>query len=659
MDRIDYEQLFIGGKPEVSLPTKKMAHDNMPCFPTGFVKKFGATSDFFLNKKSSVFKYRGFATYSSGKVNYEECGYPSGIRPVILNPNMDYIKRICKETHGIKTIQYGEIPQTEISGFGSGSAKLIHLRNKNELETTDKDYYFSFAGSTNHFDEFEYRGDKYVIAFCEPFYSCFKVEPIIWIVDEDNGILISKDIIDFGPMKTVYTVALDRKLYLNIVFLDNIKPSMLSGQREDNKSNSLGGSQEYDKEIQELVNEINNICGNFPEEIKNRIYEELKQYNDEYKNSIKNKELPLTLSRSSNIFLNNDGDPRITYILRLNSLKNSLIQDQNLIKQINILVDYKKMLNNEVIKKPENDGSIEYAISYILYVAYLSENNIKERIIKILDTEINTAIDKASKIINELNTLDVKKMLTLDPEQDILKDFNKAVLELKDNIDNHQEIYKLFDKLNEALNAEKVLKPREIISIVDMIYQVKYIISLVGVFSVKEKLIVEMNMFQYHFLEKSYARMKKYPLTIEDYENLCVELQKRIQKILEELRDYSNIDVNEIIDINSKDLLENLLRRIYKHGKKYLRDTELPLGYAQLKVIQDYFEELFNRIDECELEEYEKQTLIEEIKKDLENWIKRIDDEDITPLIYEIIKELYSKKRVLEDLLTSRNNVQK
>ena len=176
-----------------------------------------------------------------------------GARPAIAYSAIkDSAKNTKTVKSGIKEVEYGEYPQTIVSGRLSQVLEDQHssgyLRRTGKNYTIDSNFYDDFHLSFDpmKLDEFEYQGEKYVRVVgdynstgavisngqkvCENDPYWIKVEPIKWIVDEKSNIAISKKILfsgvqfDFDVYDGDFSKS-DIKMYMDKYFSEEIMPN--------------------------------------------------------------------------------------------------------------------------------------------------------------------------------------------------------------------------------------------------------------------------------------------------------------------------------------------------------------------------------------------------------------------------------------------------
>ena len=174
-----------------------------------------------------------------------------GARPVLLW-NKNFNDFVSYDT--IFEIEYGEYPQTVVCESNTHQLELLYELDK--LNLTGKKYIVDTAHRSNSnalfmardFIEYEYNGNKYIRFVTDDSYSngnllsdgktiyshhvyWIQVEPIKWIVDFNENIILSKNILFAGVQYNNYNKInstfeeSDMYLYLNEIFAKNIEPS--------------------------------------------------------------------------------------------------------------------------------------------------------------------------------------------------------------------------------------------------------------------------------------------------------------------------------------------------------------------------------------------------------------------------------------------------
>lgn len=174
-----------------------------------------------------------------------------GARPVLLW-NKSFNDYGC--FGNIFEIKYGEYPQTIVCK--ESSHRLESLYQLDKLNLTGKKYIVDSAHRSNSsanfmardFFEYEYEGKRYIRVVSENSYCngnlvsdgrkiypnyvyWINVEPITWIVDTNNNLALSKNILFAGVQYNNYNKInstfeeSDMYLYLNEIFAKNIEPS--------------------------------------------------------------------------------------------------------------------------------------------------------------------------------------------------------------------------------------------------------------------------------------------------------------------------------------------------------------------------------------------------------------------------------------------------
>ena len=197
-----------------------------------------------------------------------------GVRPVIKFSDVSYM---CKDSessdYGIREILFGEYPQKALNR--NGINELDDAFYAGLLNPTGKCYSISdkYFGSDRCI-EYEYNGNKYVRMPVSSWFKggqlstgdfvrsgnniWFKVEPIVWLLDEEKDLLISKRALFSGvPMQALNSSTNEfnessLNKYLNEYFALEIMPVMKYYKPDVIK--------EMYEELEEINNEMNELA---------------------------------------------------------------------------------------------------------------------------------------------------------------------------------------------------------------------------------------------------------------------------------------------------------------------------------------------------------------------------------------------------------------
>ncbi len=382
----------------------------------------------------------------SGYERWDDASEKSnGIRPVIpFDDISSFSSDLVKGSNGDFEIEYGEYPQYVVStdmGLEKAYKKGL-LRTTGKTYTTDARIYYdnSFTFKPVEHEEYEYNGKKYVriyhrgqryiilsnhnalsngYEYKTGDYVWIEVSPLIWYVDNDAKLLLSKNIVASGIRfcndRTYNGNFKETEMYefLNTYFKKDIIPSVII--EKPVKSSLLSrifnkkDKSTEDKIEQEKVEDIKSI-----EPIESRNDIEKLMEDIEYKLNIlrdRNKNAYLKYKNQYNEILNQHGN-----VLKL--------QDLNFDTLAKLLADIETSINFSK-KSPVN------IINYLEELKQEYINNI-----------MNNNLEKTKVTVDELDEL-MKSFLLEKDEYDILTQreiIRKLsliyLLELKENIDS-------------------------------------------------------------------------------------------------------------------------------------------------------------------------------------------------------------------------------
>ena len=227
-----------------------------------------------------------------GDINWYDADNRDGrVRPTLHYSSISSIfSNKMREFSGIKEIEYGEYPQFIVDE--DYSHELERAYNSGNIRTTGKSY-TTDSVRYNQYDtpfrarthtEYEYSGDKYIrfvgdssskgeqlsdgriIEIGEPYW--IKVEPIIWLVDEEADIALSKYIILSGIQfdDKEYTDSFENKFikkYMDKYLSKEIECGVYKEKLIENKQVDIDSI--FEDTIKKM-NEINKV-----EEVKTKV----------------------------------------------------------------------------------------------------------------------------------------------------------------------------------------------------------------------------------------------------------------------------------------------------------------------------------------------------------------------------------------------------
>lgn len=239
-----------------------------------------------------------------------------GVRPVIKYSDVSYMCRdIGINPYCVREIVFGEYLQTKVDYYLN--KEITEADSNNKLKPTGKCYSSSnrYMGS-DKLIEYEYKGNKYVkmpVVFSKDTsikpgdFMWVKVEPIVWLLDEQSDLLISKyALFSSVPMEVVdeYNLSftnssLDR--FLNEYFAKEIMP--INTYYTDLAQTRI------ERELNEIKTEMNELAKSDPNvgryiELLSRniaLTHELKNIGVEEKEKVKEKQLIIDMSERMNM----------------------------------------------------------------------------------------------------------------------------------------------------------------------------------------------------------------------------------------------------------------------------------------------------------------------------------------------------------------------
>ena len=482
------------------------------------------------------------------------------IRPVLkLNEKLfqEVISNKKLGYNGTFEVEYGEYPQYVASDQMQQKLEKIFNsedRHANGLIPTGKYYVLGYDYCENEpkkYLEYVYKGKRYIriksitdsdhilsngVTNHYSFYNYWvEISPVVWQIDEDNSLLISKkcllsQIVFSYHYETDFSKT-DIYQFMNKYMLKDLFTGKRSGKTSiENDENDI------EKDVNRIIRDINIYkqfyCGN--EDIDEIIEGYLAEYNnglESIKQARRNNAITLELSASLELA------PRETLyshlIINLDNILNKLkLYYDNNIKYLN-MIDFLNALvsnNKEVLDKIDSDFKNDYIVIIETILSFLDEPQRDE-----ISRELTNIMKGYSKEIREY--LDSLLIFSDNREVKELRYDNLNELELLLRKDIHNTLI----KLSSYVNKKDVIK-----EVTDGVYN-----GVRGVYKESNNTLVNI------YLNAIYAIMEIINTKVDynaDYNYYIVEMKK----ILDFKLDY-NSSYEEIFE-----LLTNVHSKLYK-----------------------------------------------------------------------------------------------
>ncbi len=613
-------------------------------------------------------------------------GRECGVRPVILYSNLSDIcpnSNAVKGRRGLLEIEYGEYPQyaadNNLQRILWSELKAGRLKQTGKTYTTDSRKTETIFPNRFRFrpvehKEFEYNEKKYVLVkpriehgppltngmqyFEYNDYAWVEVSPITWLVDEKAKMLVSKislasgiSFLNHGKDKENFK-STEMYMFLNKYFINDIQ--VKNPKKYISYSNNA--------EIQKVIKEINEVCEKLPVEINNKIISKLDDYTKDYHKELedldreKNASVSFDKKKSINLTLNPSNNPEINYLNKLNSLLNSLYREKFLLIEIQKIQSYRELIKKDVTEVPVNDGTIEYIISSFVYLSNKYSSLLKKEIIERVNLSINNSIDKANNLMNK--SLDNKIILTLDNNKNITMMLYDELYALLEEVRKYDTITKPYIALRDALaNENNINQFKKVDSLVDMLNQIQYAISLIEIKEVKESLIKDYRKMCDKYLALLDSKLNNLNVTKEELATIKPLLIEDLQDILIKVNKQSRMDYNKVIISNSDDYLKKVLEESLTNidNNEWQNTVDIPLGYSKVKLIRNFIEEIYKKILNSTMNNTQKKQLTDELKGYIYSWIEDVNNqENINQLLKKITNKLANMLYTLDDIVKSR-----
>lgn len=451
-------------------PIEAIAQYGTKCAVTDFAIVTGCTpfNDIFVKNEKSLKERTGlwwlcnspsFCMSGNGYQLYsrrDDARYAIGLRPVI---------REMGAMFDAQEVIYGEYPQYAASLDLQETLKREYKNKK--LKKTNRKYTMNQASIHKDYtrfkplvlDEYIYNDKKYVrvISPIQEILSngveysyidevWIEVSPIKWLVDKDENILISKNILIGGislvKLKRSLQYKNEAEMFLNKYFINEIKANTIQKKVELKENelllilNKIKDYQKYYLGSLDVESKVNELIENY-----NKKLDELSKENS------KNIELSIDQNRPRT--------PEGLYEELVNNLKSILAEVKEYSKKVK---DYHKMIDimnncksDKIdINKDEICQDIEY-IRVTIIEKFITDSRIKQALTKELNSIIDRNIERNINYIDEFKSQNDIKTKSLDElKLEFRKDFAPFLNKIKEVVEKQ-------DLVNEVIHSTKLM----------------------------------------------------------------------------------------------------------------------------------------------------------------------------------------------------------
>ena len=314
----------------------------------------------------------------------------------------------------------------------------------------------------------------------------------------------------------------------------------------------------HDKDIQELLDKINNLCNYLPDNTKNRIINKVNKLLDTYEKDLDNLKPKFGKSDSDILELGTPKDIRTLkpgLLAELNGIILSLSSVNTLITFLEELNNYKNLLNTSIDTLSENK-TIEGDIKNIIYLSKDLDDKRSKEIIDKLSKYIDDTINKASL---DITTILDNNNLVLPDNLDYKTEFKLNISKLYDELYSESKKIKPYKILLDSLtnNKEEYSTGNDII---DIINSTKYIISKLSNSKYKTDLEKRLNqIIKKHIDIINNIISNKELLENTKYKKIEENIRDDLQPLLETINKYAYLDNYELDKANKTNMLSQLL----------------------------------------------------------------------------------------------------
>ncbi|MEE3342713.1 MAG: hypothetical protein VZS44_01325 [Bacilli bacterium] len=340
---------------------------------------------------------------------------------------------------------------------------------------------------------------------------------------------------------------------INISFNNDVKEKITEQSKIEKKE-----SNKYPKEIQDLLDKINDICNNLPDNAKNNVLSNVENILKEYDKDIDSLKPSFSLNETFSLEQKDVRLLKPLLITKLEIIISNLNNEDKTIKYLERLSSFKKLTKKEQLELIKDDNSIDNKINNIVFM--LNKTTGRKDII--LKNKLTKYIDDAIKDLSSILEKDIDNEidLTTKKEFDIDKKFELNISKLYDEVKSY---YEKIAPLHELLSS--LLKENHINSeIKDLLLSIEEIISYLPNNQYKEEVNNKYNSIRNKYIDKlrdillNELQGNDELFNKTNYDEIETDLIKELQSLLKLIKKNNLLDVYGYRRYNKDNILEQL-----------------------------------------------------------------------------------------------------
>ncbi|MEE3342709.1 MAG: hypothetical protein VZS44_01305 [Bacilli bacterium] len=591
------------------------------------------------------------------------------ILPVIKSSSLfKYLFPKGNKNNGILEVEFGEYPQNMAST--DLQIELTRMLSFDQLNKTDRKYYLKDDDEKNEekfsddnviaYDEYEYNGKRYVCVDVEnaPIASMnylnksktkkvwYEVQPLKWIIDPERELFICKNGILSGiPLANRFCYDGPGSHGSNYRFEDSslyrfMNKYMVKDILQSVKKQKYG---KYPQDIQELLDKINNIVDNLPDNARKPILDKVDKLLSDYDKDLEDSKPKYSLNDEFDIDKKDISMIKSTLLVELEMIVMKLTSEKKAINLLSKLSDYKRLLFTNPKELIRNDDSIDSQINNIIVMINDITSNKKD----FFENELVKYIDEAIKEVSkELEKGIDDKPDAFPPRFDADMQLKLNISKLYDNVSLYHEKAIPFEKLLSSLEGKDNLS-----EIDELLTGINKITSELTDKEQKEEIKRKKNniIIKYINMIKNIINNDEL-LKNSNYEKIEVNFRRELQELLLLIKKYNLLEV--LTPLTPK----KYMNYNYELGNQLCLCKKIIEGYEKCDVpyensndiIESTIAELNNDLLDSEIDEEIKKEIFDDLKKILDKYNYKIDNnnikiknyEEYSKIVFEILKEI-------------------